>query len=57
MARQRTTAELSVVISEALSGWQRPHRQSDEVVEALYQICNSTTLAAIARQSIGYARH
>jgi hypothetical protein len=47
MARQCETAELPRLISEAPSRWQRPPGQSHEVVNALYQICNSDPLAAI----------
>lgn len=53
MARQSETAELPKVISEALSGWQRPRGLRDQVVNALYQICNSDTLAAIRGPGIG----
>jgi hypothetical protein len=48
MARQRKTAELPRLISEGLSRWQRLAGQSNEVVNALYQICNSVPLGLIA---------
>jgi hypothetical protein len=48
MARQCKTAELHLLISEGPRRWQRLRGHSHQVVNALYQICNSGPLAAIA---------
>jgi hypothetical protein len=53
MARQSQTAELPIVIREPLGDWQRPHASADQVVNALYQICNSIPLAAREGESLG----
>jgi hypothetical protein len=52
MARQRETAELHHLISEGPMRWQRLPRPPREVVNALYQFCNSVPLVEIAAQGL-----